>query len=104
MKIKKGDTVKIISGKDRGKLSKVLSVLGDSDRVVVEKVNVAKIHKKQTGNQKDPGGIIEVERPISISKVMVVCPSCNKSTRVGWKISKDKKVRICKKCKNVLDK
>ena len=103
MKVKKGDQVKVISGKDRGKISKVLAVLGKEGKVVVEKVNVAKKHKKQTGNQKDPGGIIELESPIDISNIMAICPSCNKSIRVGYKIVEGKKVRICKKCKSVLD-
>lgn len=103
MKIRKGDSVKILSGKDRGKRGKVLSVLQSEGKVVVEKVNRVKKHKKQTGEQKDPGGIIEVEAPIDISKVMIVCSSCNKPTRIGYKRMKDRKVRICKKCKEVLD-
>ena len=103
MKIKKGDTVRVLSGKDRGKIGKVLSVLKGRGRVVVEKVNKVKKHKKQSGDQKDPGGIVEVEAPIDVSKVMVVCPSCSKPTRVGYKVTKDKKVRICKKCKGLLD-
>lgn len=104
LKIKKGDTVKIISGKDRGKESKVLSVLRDQGRIIVEKVNFVKKHKKRTGKEKDPGGIIEIEAPIDISNVMLICPWCSKVVRVGLRIEQNKKVRICKKCQKVIDK
>lgn len=104
MKVKKGDTVKILSGKDRGKTGKILSVLRDEGRIIVEKINIVKKHRKQTGNsaERNEGGIIEVESPISVSKVMIVCPSCSKPARIGYKINKDKKVRICKKCSSTL--
>lgn len=103
MKIKKGDKVKVISGKDNGKMGKVISVLRDKDKVVVEKVNIVKKHKKKTGDQKDPGGIISFEAPINISNVMLVCSSCNKPTRLGFTIKDKKKKRICKKCNGSLD-
>ena len=102
MKVKKGDTVKILSGKDRGKTGNILSVLRDEGKVIVEKVNIVKKHKKQAGNQKDEGGIIEIESPIPVSKVMIVCPSCSKPARIGYKVNKGKKVRICKKCSSTL--
>lgn len=94
----------MISGKYRGKIGKVLSVLRDREKVVVEKVNVVKKHKKKTGDQKDPGGIIEVESPIDISNVMLVCPSCDKPTRSEFNVKDDKKQRICKKCNSTIDK
>ena len=103
MKIRKGDQVKVISGKSRGKTSKILAVIPDKHKVIVEKVNIVKKHRKQTGNQKDPGGILEVEAPIDISNVMVICPSCNEPTRVGYKFVEKKKLRVCKNCKHVLD-
>ncbi len=101
MKIKKGDLVKILSGKDRSKIGKVLSVLKDKEKIIVEKVNIVKRHEKQTGNQKDEGGIIEVEAPIYASKAMVICPLCNKPSRIGYKIKGKKKRRICKSCRKV---
>ena len=103
MKLKKGDFVQVITGKDRGKQGKILSILRDKDKVVVEKVNVVKKHKKSTGNQKDPGGIIEFEAPIHISNVMLVDPEKNKPTRVGFKIVDKKKVRFSKKSGAVLN-
>jgi len=103
VKIRKGDQVKVISGKSRGKTSKILAVIPDKHKVIVEKVNIVKKHRKQTGNQKDPGGILEVEAPIDISNVMVICPSCNEPTRVGYKFVEKKKLRVCKNCKHVLD-
>lgn len=98
MKIKTGDTVKILSGKDRGKTGKVLTVLHDDEKIIVEKVNVVKKHKKQTGDQKDFEGIVEVEAPVSASKVMVVCTGCSKPTRVRFKVGKEGKERVCAKC------
>jgi large subunit ribosomal protein L24 len=103
LKIKKADKVKVISGKDRGKIGSVLKVFPREGKIIVEKVHVVKKHKKKTRNQKDPGGIVLVESPISCSKVMVVCASCGKSTRVGFQIIDGKKKRICRKCKAVLD-
>jgi large subunit ribosomal protein L24 len=98
VKIKKDDTVKILSGKDKGKTGKVLKVLQAENKVVVEKINIVKKHKKQTGDQKDFEGIIEVEAPISIGKVMVVCGGCGKPARVKYKVGKTGKKRICAKC------
>jgi len=103
LKIKKGDKVKVLSGKDRGKISQVLSVLPNQQRVLVSKINIVKKHKKKTGNTKDPGGIIESERPIHISNVMIVCSACSKPTRISYEVKKSGKKRTCKKCKTVLD-
>ena len=94
-KIKKGDIVKIITGKDKGSEGKVIRVA--DGKVVVEGVNVATKHKKPT-KQGEDGGIIKVETPIYASKVQLVCPKCGKATRVGHKITDGKKIRICKKC------
>ncbi len=96
--VRKGDTVLVITGKNAGKRGKVLSVIPDRSRVVVEGVNVVKRHAKPT--QRLPqGGIMEKEAPIHSSNVMLYCGKCNKPTRVGKKILEDgEKVRICKKC------
>jgi large subunit ribosomal protein L24 len=102
LKVKKGDTIKVLSGKDRGKSGKVLSLIRDSGKIIVEKINIVKKHKKQTGETKDAGGIIEMEAPINVSKVMVVCPACSKPTRIGYEVKGGKKTRICKKCRGKL--
>lgn len=97
MKIKKGDKVKVMAGKDRGREGKVDRVYSKSNKIVIPGINIYKRHIKK--NDKLPqGGIIDVPRMIDISKVMLICPKCGKTTRVGYKIEKDKKFRICKKC------
>ncbi|MDR2714489.1 MAG: 50S ribosomal protein L24 [Coriobacteriales bacterium] len=102
MRIKKGDTVEVISGKDKGVKSSVMRAIPESRKVVVEKVAVAK--KAQRPTRDNPqGGIMQVERPIHVSTVMLVCPKCSKSTRVGMKVEEGKKVRICKKCGKEID-
>jgi large subunit ribosomal protein L24 len=103
LKVRVGDTVKVLSGKDRSKTGKVVSILRGSGKVVVEKVNMVKKHKKRKQNEKDPGGIIEVEAPLQSAKLQIICSSCSKPTRVSYKVSENKKVRICQKCKAVLD-
>ncbi|MDD3648340.1 MAG: 50S ribosomal protein L24 [Candidatus Dojkabacteria bacterium] len=103
MKVKVGDKVKVLSGKDRGKTGKVVAVLTKEGKLVVSKINYVKKHKKQTRDQKDPGGIIQVEAPIGRSKVMVICPACEKGTRIGFSIEKGSKKRTCKKCKAKID-
>lgn len=101
--IKKGDTVCVLSGKDKGKKGKVIKVLPRKKKAIVEGVNMATKHQKPTPGIKQ-GGIIQVELPIYTSKLMVVCSKCNKPTRVGHKALEDgSKVRICKKCEEVLD-
>jgi large subunit ribosomal protein L24 len=102
-KVKAQDTVKVISGKDRGKEGKVVKVLKNKGKIVVDKVNVVKKHTKQTQDAQNPGGIIETERPIDISNVKLICKACNKPTRVGLKLDKGKKNRYCKKCNESLD-
>ena len=97
MRIKKGDTVQVLAGNDKGKTGEVLEVMPKDSKVVVKGVNVRKKHIKPR-KQGEEGGIIPVECAIDSSKVNVVCPKCGKSTRVEYKIEEDKKVRICKKC------
>ena len=101
-KIKKGDLVKVLSGKDKDKQEKVLEVLSGGAKLLVDNVNKVKRHTKPT--QEHKGGIIEKILPIVSAKVLVICPSCKKAVRVGFKIVKDKKVRVCKKCAAVIDK
>ena len=97
MRIKKGDTVQVLSGNDKGKTGEVLEVIPKDSKVVVKGVNVRKKHIKPR-KQGEEGGIIPVECAIDSSKVNVVCPKCGKSTRIEYKIEENKKVRICKKC------
>ena len=97
--IRKGDMIQIIAGREKGKTGKVLKVLRDSNRVIVEKLNLVKRHTKPT--QKNPqGGILEKEGSLSYSNVLLLCPKCNRGVRVGRKISGEKKLRICKKCRD----
>ncbi|MBI4686109.1 MAG: 50S ribosomal protein L24 [Nitrospirae bacterium] len=101
--IKKGDTVEVITGKERGKKGRVLSVMSSKSTMIVEKVNVIKRHMKPSKKYAQ-GGIIEKEAPVQISNVMLVCPRCNKPTRIGTTIFSDnKKSRICKKCRETID-
>ena len=97
MNVKKNDTVVVLSGKDKGKKGKVLSVDPESRKVIVEGINVASRHQKPR-KQGEEGGIIKKETPIYASKVMTVCPKCDKATRVAHKIVDGKKVRVCKHC------
>ena len=97
MNVKKNDTVIVLSGKDKGKKGKVLEAMPAAGKVVVEGVNVATCHVKPK-KQGDQGGIINREIPMYASKVMLVCPKCDKGVRVGYKLDGDKKVRVCKKC------
>ena len=107
MHVKKGDTVKVIAGgATKKKTGKVLEVFPGDNTVVVEDVNVIVKHKKAK-SAKEQGGRIKLPGPIDASNVMVVCPSCNKATRIGYSITVDgdkkNKVRVCKKCGAVLD-
>ena len=97
MRIKKGDTVKILAGNDKGKTGEVLEVIPKTEKIIVKGVNIRKKHVKPR-KQGEEGGIIPVECAIPSSKVNVVCSKCGKETRIGYKIEKDEKVRICKKC------
>ncbi len=102
LRIKKGDKVEIISGKDKGKTGKVLKVLADNARVVVDGTNLVKKHIRRR-SESEPGGIKEIPAALSISSVALFCSNCNRGTRFGVKISKDKsKVRICKRCQKAI--
>ena len=98
LKIKKGDQVQVLTGKDRGAKGTVTRVLPDVGKVIVDGVNVAKKHQKATKATMQ-GGIIDKDMPIPVANVALLCPSCGKPTRVGYKIDGDgTKVRVCKKC------
>ena len=101
MKIRKGDTVQVLSGNDKGKTGEVLEVMPKQEKIVVKGVNVRKKHVKPR-KQGEEGGIISVECGIHSSKVNVLCPKCNKPARIGYKMEKDSKVRVCKKCGTVI--
>ena len=101
MKVKKNDTVLVITGKDAGKTAKVLSALPKSNKVIVDGINVQKKHKKARSAQ-EVSAIQNQSGPIDASNVMVVCPTCNKATRVAYTTEGDKKVRICKKCGTII--
>ena len=102
MKVKKNDTVLVITGKDAGKTAKVLVALPKANKVVVDGINVQKKHKKARSAQ-EVSSIQNQSGAIDVSNVMVVCPVCNKATRVGYKVEGDKKSRVCKKCQASLD-
>ena len=115
MKIKKGDTVKVLIGKDKGKTGKIERVLPKDDRVLIAGVNEFKRHVKsqaqnpaslasrsgRQGGQKSE--IVTITKPLPASNVALICPKCKKVTRIGFKIEKGKKVRICRKCKKEID-
>ncbi len=97
MKIKKGDTVQVLSGNDKGKTGEVLEVIPKTEKVIVKGINVRKKHVKPR-KQGEEGGILSIESAIHSSKLAVVCPKCNKPTRIGYEVEKDNKVRVCRKC------
>ena len=97
MKIRKGDTVKVLSGNDKNKTGEVLEIIPKQEKIIVKGVNIRKKHVKPR-KQGEEGGIIPIECAIHVSKVNIVCPKCNAATKIGFSIEKDKKVRICKKC------
>lgn len=98
LKIKKGDRVRVLTGKDRGKSGEVMRALPETGKVIVDGVNVVKKHQRATSATMQ-GGIIDKDMPIPVANVALICPSCGKATRVGYKIDGDgTKVRVCKKC------
>jgi len=103
VRIKKGDNVLVIAGNYRGKKGKVLKVFPEENRVIIEGVNFVKRHTRPK-SQTDQGGIQEREAAINISNVMLICPKCGASTRVGMYFTDDQsKVRVCKKCREMID-
>ena len=102
LNVKKGDTVVVISGKDKGKKGKILVSMPADERVIVQNAAMITKHVKPR-RQGEPGGRIEKEGTLHVSNVKLVCPKCGEATRVGHKVEGDKKVRICKKCGKNID-
>lgn len=97
MKLIKGDEIKVVSGKDKGKTGKIEAVFSKADKVLVLGANEYKRHQKGGyGNTRSE--IVTITKPLPVANVQLVCPHCKKLTRVGYKIEKDKKVRVCRKC------
>lgn len=101
MKLKKADNVKVIKGKDKGKTGKIEKVLPKENKVLIANVNLYKRHLKAR-SQGQPSEIITLTKPLAASSVVLICPKCKKQTRVGYRIEKNKKSRICKKCKSII--
>jgi large subunit ribosomal protein L24 len=101
MKIKKGDTVKILTGKDSGKTGKILAVNPKKGKILVEGLNMFKKHRRPK-KQGEKGEVIKISRPMQASNAMLVCPRCGQPTRIGYKIEANKKLRTCKKCKSTI--
>ncbi len=107
MKIRRGDEVKVVSGKEAGKTGKVMRVDSSTGRVVLERLNMVKKHTKPNPKTNSQGGVVEQEAPINVSNVMLVCPSCGQATRVGYRLlDGGGKVRICRRaeCGKDIDK
>ena len=103
--IRKNDTVLVVTGKDRGKRGRVLKLVPDKNRLIVEGVNMIKRHTRPNPGKNVKGGIVEREASLHASNVQLVCPECGAQTRIGRKILGDgRKVRVCRKCEGVVDK
>lgn len=101
-KIRKGDIVQAVKGKDKGKKGKVIQVFTGSSKALIEGINLAKKHKRQT-RQDQQGGIVSIEMPIALSNIMLVCKHCQRPARVGFSVSKEgTKSRVCKLCKEAI--
>lgn len=98
MKIKQGDQVMVMKGKDRGKKAKVMRGFPALSKVLIEGVNVKKVHKRPK-KEGEKGQVVTVPFPLDVSRVKLVCPKCSKPCRVGYKLNEGNKVRVCKKCK-----
>jgi large subunit ribosomal protein L24 len=102
--VKKGDMVRVMAGKEKGKSGKITAIFSDKGRVVVENLNMIKRHTRPSRTNTE-GGIIEKEAPLSASNVLLLCGSCNQATRTGMRVLDDgSKVRFCKKCNEIVDK
>jgi large subunit ribosomal protein L24 len=104
-RIRKGDTVEVIAGDDRGVRNTVLRVMPAENKVVVSKVNIITKHQRpvRAGRGQTQAGRIQYEAPVHISNVMLVCPKCGEATRVGFEVRDDRKVRVCRACDEAID-
>lgn len=100
MKLKKNDKVQIMSGKDKGRTGKIEKVFPDKNQVLIPGVNVYKKHARARGQTQ--GGIIDITKPIKVSKVALICPKCKKATRLGYRLEEKNKVRICRRCQEAI--
>jgi len=101
-KIRLGDIVQVIRGDDRGKRGKVLKILPQEKRAIIEGINLVKKHKRRT-QQDQPGGVVSIEAPVSLTNLMLFCKHCSHPTRIGFMVLKDgTKSRFCKSCKEIL--
>lgn len=98
MKLHKGDEVKVVTGKDKGKSAKIEKVFVKEEKVLLPEINQYKRHMKAR-MQGETSQIVLITKPLPVANVQLICPKCKKLTRVGYKVEKDKKVRICRKCK-----
>lgn len=102
-KIRKGDTVAVLTGKDKGKQGRVMHVYHETSKVLVEGVNYVKKAKRRTSAEQQHTGIVQMEKPVAVSNLALVCKSCNAPAKVGFTVLKDKtKARICKKCNEAI--
>lgn len=101
MKFRKGDEIIVTLGKDKGKKGKIEKVFPGIQEVLIPGMNLYKKHMKRR-DEKNPGGIIDFPRPLSVSKISLVCPKCKKPTRIGYQVNKGEKHRICRKCKQLI--
>lgn len=97
MKLKKGDKVAVIAGKDKGKDGVIEKVYKNTSKVMIMNINMYKKHIKKNKDM-PKGGIVDLPRPLDIAKVMIICPKCGKKARLGYKVENNKKNRVCKKC------
>ena len=100
-KMHKDDTVEVLAGKDKGNRGTIVRVLSKKDAVLVSGVNIVKKAMKKRSAQ-DQGGIIEIEAPLHVSNVGIVCKKCGRPVKIGYKIDGDKKIRVCRKCGDIL--
>lgn len=98
MKIKQGDTIVVMKGKDKGKKAKVMRGFPALSKILIEGVNVKKVHKRAK-KEGEKGQVVEIPFPLDVSRVKLICPKCNKAVRVGYQLNEKNKVRVCKKCK-----
>ncbi|MFC1804637.1 50S ribosomal protein L24 [Candidatus Omnitrophota bacterium] len=103
LKVKKGDIVQVIKGKERGKKGKVLELSSVKGKAIIEGLNLVKKHQRRTQQEQQQTGIVSIEAPIRIANLMVFCKHCNRPTRTGFTVLKDAtKARVCRKCKEVI--
>lgn len=103
MKIKAGDTVEVTGGNDKGMRGTVRVALPKEQRVIVSGIKLVKKAQRRTANMRTEPGIIELEAPLHVSNVMLVCPRCDKPTRVAYEVNDEGRVRVCRKCNEVID-